>query len=113
DPIYWRDCRQSQKQGSCTIFLEGGRRRQQLGTNVFHRNEERTDVEMEKLNPLFGYQGNYRPQGFSMINEEAVSNFVQTYGDILGVLKTLERGEELIHLPSRKEEVIARIDERI
>ena len=76
-------------------------------------NEERTDVAIEKLNPLFGYQPSYRPQGFSMINEDAVSNFAQNYGDNLGVLKTLERGEELIHLPSRKEEVIARIDERI
>jgi hypothetical protein len=76
-------------------------------------NEERTDVPIEKLNPLFGYQSNYRPQGFSMINEAAVSNFAQNYGDILGVLKTLERGEELIHLPTRKEVVSARIDEHI
>jgi hypothetical protein len=76
-------------------------------------NEERTNVPIEELNPLFGYQSNYRPQGFSMINEVAVSNFAQNYGDILGVLKTLERGEELIHLPTRKEEVIARIDEGI
>jgi hypothetical protein len=76
-------------------------------------NEERTDVAIEKLNPLFRYQPSYRPQGFSMINEDAVSNFAQNYGDILGVLKTLERGEELVHLPSRKEEVVARIDERI
>src|ERR1700730_17152245 len=76
-------------------------------------NEERTDVPMEKLNPLFGYQTQYRPQGFSMINETAVSNFAQNYGDILGVLKTLERGEELIHLPTRKEIVSAHIDERI
>jgi len=76
-------------------------------------NEERTDVPIEKLNPLFGYQSNYRPQGFSMINEAAVSSFAQNYGDILGVLKTLERGEELIHLPTRKEEVSASIDERI
>src|SRR5436305_3185782 len=76
-------------------------------------NEERTEVPIEKLNPLFHYQPHYRPQGFSMINEEAVSNFAQNYGDILGVLKTLERGEELVHLPSRKEEVVARIDERI
>jgi len=76
-------------------------------------NEERTDVPIEKLNPLFGYQPNYRPQGFSMINEEAVSNFAQNYGDILGVLKTLERGEELIHLPMRKAAISASIDERI
>lgn len=76
-------------------------------------NEERTDVPIEKLNPLFGYQSNYRPQGFSMINEAAVSNFAQNYGDILGVLKTLERGEALIHLPTRKEALSAHIDERI
>jgi len=76
-------------------------------------NEERTDVPFEKLNPLFGYQPNYRPQGFSMINEEAVSNFAQSYGDVLGVLKTLERGEELIHLPSRRQVINAQIEERI
>jgi hypothetical protein len=68
-------------------------------------NEERTDVPIEKLNPLFGYQTQYRPQGFSMINEAAVSTFSRNYGDILGVLKTLERGKELIHLPARKERV--------
>ena len=76
-------------------------------------NEERTDVPIEKLNPLFGYQTNYRPQGFSMINDAAVSNFAQNYGDILGVLKTLEKGEELIHLPARKEVLNALIDDRI
>jgi hypothetical protein len=76
-------------------------------------NEEKTDVPIEKLNPLFGYQPHYRPQGFSMVNEEAVSNFAQNYGDILGALKTLERGEELIHLPSRKDELNAQIDECI
>lgn len=76
-------------------------------------NEERTDVPIEKLNPLFGYQTNYRPQGLSMINEAAVANFAQTYGDILGVLKTLERGEELIHVPTRRGVLNAQIDEHI
>jgi hypothetical protein len=76
-------------------------------------NEERTDVPIEKLNPLFGYQAHYHPQGFSMINEAAVSSFAQNYGDILGVLKTLEKREELIHLPARKEALIAGIDQRI
>lgn len=47
-------------------------------------NEERTDVRMDKLNPLFGYQSHYHPQGFSMINETAVTSFAQNYGDILG-----------------------------
>ena len=76
-------------------------------------NEERTNVPIEKLNPLFGYQSHYRPRGFSMINEAATSAFTQSYGDILGVLKTLERGEELIHLLTRKEALSVRIDERI
>lgn len=76
-------------------------------------NEERTDVPIEKLNPLFGYQARFRPQGFLMINEAAVSNFTQNYGDILGVLKRLERGDELIHLPTRKEVLNADIDECI
>jgi len=76
-------------------------------------NEERTDVPIEKLNPLFGYQAHYRPQGFSMVNEGAVSNFAQSYGDILGVLKTLEKGEDLIHIPARKELLNSQIDERI
>jgi hypothetical protein len=76
-------------------------------------NEERTDVPIEKLNPLFGYQAHYRPQGFSMINEAAVSSFAQNYGDILGVLKTLEKGEELIHVAARQEVLNERIDERI
>jgi hypothetical protein len=76
-------------------------------------NEERTDVPIEKLNPLFGYQTHYRPQGFSMINDEAVLSFAQNYGDILGVLKTLERGEDLIHIPTRNATISARIDEHI
>jgi hypothetical protein len=44
------------------------------------------------------------------INEAAVASFAQSYGDILGVLKTLEKGEELIHVPARKDALIARID---
>jgi hypothetical protein len=46
-------------------------------------------------------------------NDAAVSNVAQTYGDILGVLKTLEKGEELIHLPARKQVLNAQIDNRI
>jgi len=45
----------------------------------FIANEERTDVPIERLNPLFGYQARYRPQGFSMINEAAVSSFQRNY----------------------------------
>ncbi len=48
-----------------------------------------------------------------MINEDAVRRFAQDYGDILGVLKTLERGEELIHIPTRNATISAQIDEHI
>lgn len=48
-----------------------------------------------------------------MISEAAVSSFAQNYGDILGVLKTLERGEELIQIPLRKEAFNPHIDDRI
>jgi hypothetical protein len=75
-------------------------------------NEERTDVPIETLNPVFGYE-THRPQGFSRINDDAVLRFAQNYGDILGVLKTLERGEELIHIPTRNATISASIDERI
>ena len=65
-------------------------------------NEERVEVPLEEINPLFGYQKHYRPQGFSMINEDAVKNFTKLYGDVIGVLKTLERKEELIEKPKQK-----------
>jgi hypothetical protein len=76
-------------------------------------NEERADVPIEKLNPLFGYQTQYRPQGFSMIKQGAVLNFAQNYGDILGVLKTLEKGDEPLHIPTRNDQIIAEIDDHI
>jgi hypothetical protein len=76
-------------------------------------NEERTDVPIEKLNPLFGYETHFKPQGFSKIQEDKVLRFAQNYGDILGLLKTLERGEELIHIPTRNATISASIDERI
>jgi hypothetical protein len=65
----------------------------------FILNEEKVNVPLSKLNPLFGYAENYFPRGFTMINKEAVTNFARNYGDILSVLKTLERNEELILIP--------------
>ena len=46
-------------------------------------NEESTGVPIEKLNPLFGYQPQYRHRGFSAVNEMAVANFARNYGDLL------------------------------
>ena len=48
-----------------------------------------------------------------MINEDAVLRFAQEYGDTLGVLKTSEHGEQLIHVPIRNATIRARIDERM
>jgi len=42
-----------------------------------------------------------------------VANFARNYGDLLGVLTTLEKGGELVHIPTRNEEISAEIDEQI
>lgn len=76
-------------------------------------NEESVNVPIEKLNPLFGYQSHYKPQGLTMVNQNAVGNFTRNYGDILGALKKLEKGEELIYIPSRKEIISAVIEEHL
>lgn len=76
-------------------------------------NEEKIEVPLEKVNPLFEYQKHYRPQGFSMINEDAVENFTKLYGDVVGVLKTLERKEELIQKPEQKSLDLEATDELI
>ncbi|OGH18455.1 MAG: hypothetical protein A2868_02615 [Candidatus Levybacteria bacterium RIFCSPHIGHO2_01_FULL_40_15b] len=76
-------------------------------------NEEKVNVPIEKLNPLFGYQSHYKPQGFTLINQEAVDTFTRNYGDILGVLKTLEKGEELIHVSARNEIIKTEVEEQI
>ena len=48
-----------------------------------------------------------------MVNQKAVDNFSRSYGDVLGVLKTLEKGEELMRVPSRAELFSSEIDEQL
>jgi len=74
---------------------------------------DKGNVPLQKLNKLFGYQEHYRPQGFSMVNDEAVENFIKHHGDIFGVLKTLERNEELIEIPEQKHVIEEEIEEQI
>jgi len=76
-------------------------------------NEEKVNVPLQDINPLFGYQEHYRPRGFSMINEEAVENFTKRFGDIVGVLKTLEKEEDLIQIPAQKPLIQEVIEEQI
>lgn len=76
-------------------------------------NEEKVNVPLQKLNKLFGYQEHYRPQGFSMVNDEAVENFMKHHGDIFGVLKTLERNEKLIEIPEQKHVIKEEIEKYI
>lgn len=59
-------------------------------------NEERVDVPLTKLNPFFGYKENYAPRGFTQIDQEKVKLFASNYGDILGVLKSLEKNEDIV-----------------
>lgn len=64
-------------------------------------NEERVNVPMQHINKLFGYKEEFRPQGFTMVNEDAVMNFAKHFGDIIGVLKVLEKGEDVLELPQQ------------
>lgn len=61
-------------------------------------NEQNVNVPLRELNPLFSYRQTYSPRGFSMISEETTANFVTNYGDIFGVLKTLEKGDKVIEI---------------
>jgi hypothetical protein len=65
-------------------------------------NQDGDACRVRAPNHLFGYQAHYPPPGFSMVNEAAVLNFAQNYGDILGVLKMPKRREELIHASARE-----------
>jgi len=90
-------------------FWEETESRETWELMYFIVNEEKVNVPLQKINKLFGYQEHYRPQGFTMINEGAAANFVKQYGDIFGVIKTLEKDEELIQIPEPKhiaEEVV-------
>ncbi|OGL34923.1 hypothetical protein A3F05_02225 [Candidatus Saccharibacteria bacterium RIFCSPHIGHO2_12_FULL_47_17] len=69
-------------------------------------NEETVDVPLAKLNPFFGYSENYAPRGFTQIDQEKVKSFAANYGDILGVLKSLENNEEIIPVAPVKTEII-------
>jgi len=76
-------------------------------------NEESTNVPIEKLKSLVRLLAPLPPARILNDQRGCASNFAQNYGDILGVLKTLERGEELIHLRMRTEALKVHIDERI
>lgn len=65
-------------------------------------NEERVDVPLSKLNPFFGYSENYAPRGFTQIDQEKVKAFAQNYGDIIGVLKSLEHNEPIVPVAPTK-----------
>jgi hypothetical protein len=75
-------------------------------------NEESVDVPLSKLNPLFGYQEKYIPRGFTQIDQEKVKTFAKNYGDILGILKSIEKGSEIIPVAPVKSEIIDQKIER-
>lgn len=77
-------------------------------------NDQQVDVPLSKLNPLFGYKEKYSPQGLTMIDPKKVKTFARNYGDILGVVKTLEGGEELHTVPVAEiDQVSEEIEEKI
>jgi hypothetical protein len=75
-------------------------------------NEEKVNVPLSKLNPLLGYKENYAPRGFTQINQEKVKEFAKNFGDILGTLKSLEKGLDILPVAPLKSEVIEQKIER-
>ena len=78
----------------------------------FITNEQRVNVPVGKLNLVLGYQENFRPQGFLMVQQEKADEFARHFGDLLGVLKELEAGKEPLHIPE-KALPIEHVEERI
>ena len=76
-------------------------------------NDQAIDVPIAKLNPLIGYKDNFSPQGFLRILPEKVEAFYKHYGDLLGVLKTFEKGEEVHQAPEMRQQIIEKADEEI
>lgn len=76
-------------------------------------NDQAVNVAISKLNLLLGYKENFTPQGFLKILPEKVETFYKYYGDLLGVIQTLEKGEEIHQAPELRERIIEKADEEI
>ncbi|MBI4948322.1 hypothetical protein HY844_02085 [Candidatus Berkelbacteria bacterium] len=74
-------------------------------------NDQSVDLPISAINPLIGYKENFTPQGFLRVLPEKVEAFYKSYGDLFGVLQTLERGEE-VHSKLPVNEVAIEIAEK-
>jgi hypothetical protein len=76
-------------------------------------NEQKVDVPIGALNPFFGYKESYHPMGFTQINQKAVDEFAINFGDLLGVLRTLEKGEQVIHAARPSKQEVREVEEKV
>lgn len=69
-------------------------------------NEEAVSVEQSKLNKYLGYEGHYKPRGFTPIKQKKADKLLLTYGDLLSLLKRIGKGYKLEEIDFKKQEII-------
>lgn len=61
----------------------------------FLTNFVEVDVEQRKINEYLGYKLDYTFRGFSALEQSKTDKLLSSYGDLVSVLKKLERGEKI------------------
>ena len=72
----------------------------------FMINDATFNLPMAKLNKYLGYEENYHPQGFMAIKQEKVDELLSAYGDLISLLQTLSKGQELEKVDLEKKKVV-------
>jgi hypothetical protein len=80
-------------------------------------NEESLNIPFDKVKVYFGYKENYNPRGLNIVSAESKEFFESHYGtDVLGVLKNLQLGKEVVEIPStlidKKESILVEKEEK-
>ena len=60
----------------------------------FIANPIEIDLPFTTVNTLFGYQGNYRPQGFTGIAHDRLEEFYSKYDDLYSILLRIKQGQQ-------------------
>lgn len=59
----------------------------------FIANPLEIELPFSEFNKLFGYQGNYRPQGFTSISNDRLEEFYYKYDDLYSILQRIKQGK--------------------
>lgn len=76
-------------------------------------NPQKTDVNMSKLNPYFGYSVNYFPRGFMGIEQDKANEILKQYGDVLSALQKISEGKDLERVSENIKKELIEIEENI